>query len=137
MLDLLVNSPLVSLEDTWTYLTFASETSVAAFIFHGIWTALVFGGWISWDTVKDKVSGFLQNLKDSTYGYVDYTSYTNDLPAVKTYLQYALYVTGALTLQDFVNYLLAKFAPDVAENLFFQIYQFGTTLVDLVLLGGA
>ena len=66
MLDLLVNSPLVSLEDTWTYLTFASETSVAAFIFHAIWTALVFGGWISWDTVKDKVSGFLQNLKDST-----------------------------------------------------------------------
>lgn len=76
MLDILVNSPFVT-EETFTYLTFAAETAVAAFILHGQWAALCFSLWFAYASVADDLSATVTFLKDNFY--LDLTSYQDQI----------------------------------------------------------
>ena len=130
MLDLVSFSPFVSHEDTVNYLSFAAETAVAAFCFHGQWWALFLGLWVAFSAVKADITSLAEFLRDNI-GLGDYTGVVD---TVDSTLWIIVIATSVLTSQDIVNFTLSKLGNSVAENSLAQIIGFGTTIIDGIVL---
>lgn len=134
MLDILVNSPFVT-EETFTYLTFAAETAVAALILHGQWAALFFGLWFGYNSVADDLSSTITFLKDNFY--LDLTTYEDQIAANAKYLKIGGIISAVIASQDIMNYSLGKAGDSLADSLFAQFLGFSAAIINgIVVIGG-
>jgi len=134
MLDIFVNSPFVT-EETFTYLTFAAETAVAAFVLHGQWVALCFGIWFAYAAVADDLSSTITFIKDNFY--LDLTSYEDSIAGSMKYVRIGGIVSAVIASQDIMNYSLGKAGDSMAESSFAQFLGFTAAIINgLVVIGG-
>ena len=77
------------------------------------------------------------NLKDDTYGFLDFTA---NIQQIKDNIKYVLYGAiffGVIASQDVMIYGMSKIGDSGADNLFFQILGFGAAIINGITVIGA